>query len=76
MNQELLRKYKIPGMLKRLGIEEIHSGATTGTKWLKTTGDVTCSISPIDGETIAKIRNELSIIFVAAFMSSPGWRNW
>jgi aldehyde dehydrogenase (NAD+) len=57
MNQELLRKYKIPEMLKRLGITVINSGATTGTKWLKTNGDITQSISPIDGEPIAKIRN-------------------
>jgi aldehyde dehydrogenase (NAD+) len=57
MNQELLRKYKIPEMLKKLGIGVINSGATTGTKWLKTNGDITQSISPVDGEPIAKIQN-------------------
>jgi aldehyde dehydrogenase (NAD+) len=57
MNYELLSKYKIPGILKRLGISEINSGATTGSRWLKTGGDITSSISPIDGEPIAKIQN-------------------
>jgi aldehyde dehydrogenase (NAD+) len=57
MNQELLRKYKIPEMLKKLGIGVINSGATTGTKWLKTNGDITQSISPVDDEPIAKIQN-------------------
>ncbi len=79
MNQELLRKYKIPGMLKRLGIEEINSGATIGTKWMKTTGDVTCSISPIDGETIAKIRNatlkDYEKVMTTAQNAFTTWRN-
>ena len=57
MNREILIKYDIPGMLKRLGIKNINSGATTGTKWLKTSGDITESISPIDGIPIAQNQN-------------------
>lgn len=57
MNRQILTKYDIPGMLRRLGIKNINYGATTGTEWLKTSGDVTESISPIDGEPIAQIRN-------------------
>ena len=57
MNRETLLKYDIPGMLKRLGITDNNFGASTGTKWLKTNGDITQSISPIDGEPIARIQN-------------------
>ena len=57
MNRQILTKYDIPGMLRRLGIKNINSGATTGAEWLKTSGDITESISPIDGVLIAKIRN-------------------
>jgi len=57
MERELLLKYGIPEMLKRMGITELNSGATTGTRWLKTNGDITQSVSPIDGATIARIKN-------------------
>lgn len=57
MERELLLKYGIPAMLKKLGITEINSGVSTGTKWLKTGGDITESISPIDGVPIARIQN-------------------
>jgi len=57
MNRQILTKFDIPGTLRRLGIKDINSGAATGTKWLKTNGDITRSISPIDGELIAKIQN-------------------
>ena len=57
MNHKILTKYDIPGMLRRLGIKNMNYGATTGTEWMKTSGDITESISPIDGKPIAKIRN-------------------
>lgn len=44
-------------VLGRLGIKEINPGATTGLAWLDTKGDVTESVSPIDGEVIAKVNN-------------------
>ncbi len=44
-------------LLDRLSIIDINRGVTTGTKWFKTDGDVTTSISPIDGKEIAKVRN-------------------
>ena len=45
------------GVLGRLGIKEINPGATTGLTWIDTKGDVTESVSPIDGEVIAKVSN-------------------
>jgi aldehyde dehydrogenase (NAD+) len=44
-------------LLERLGIKEINSGVTTGTKWFDVHGAITSSESPIDGKEIAKIKN-------------------
>ncbi len=55
MNKEY--NEKVAQVLSRLGIKDMNPGATTGQKWLNTTGDVTSSVSPIDGEVIAKVTN-------------------
>jgi len=44
-------------LLERLGLVEINSGVTTGTSWFDVEGDITSSISPIDGKEIAKVKN-------------------
>ncbi|MCP4314332.1 MAG: aldehyde dehydrogenase family protein [Bacteroidetes bacterium] len=44
-------------VLSRLGIKDVNPGATTGLTWLDTKGDLTESVSPIDGELIAKVTN-------------------
>lgn len=44
-------------LLKRLGLVDINLGVTTGTHWLDAQGEVTSSISPIDGKEIAKVKN-------------------
>lgn len=43
--------------LKNLGIEAINKGASTGSKWIDTNGDLTASYSPIDGSLIANVKN-------------------
>jgi len=48
---------KVGQVLSRLGIKDMNPGATTGQEWLNTKGDVTSSVSPIDGEVIAKVTN-------------------
>ncbi|MCK4881154.1 MAG: aldehyde dehydrogenase family protein [Bacteroidales bacterium] len=48
---------KVGQVLSRLGIKDLNPGATTGQEWLNTKGDVTSSVSPIDGEVIAKVTN-------------------
>ena len=50
-------KDRIGQVLDRLGIREVNPGATTGIEWLQTKGDLTSSVSPIDGEVIAKVTN-------------------
>ncbi len=44
-------------LLARLGIVDINSGVTTGTHWFNVRGEITSSISPIDGKEIAKVKN-------------------
>jgi len=48
---------KTAEVLKRLGIEKINSGASTGTQWLNTKGDKSSSFSPVDGKEIASVMN-------------------
>ncbi len=47
----------IQDVLKKLGIEELNNGVSTGQEWFDTKGDITSSISPIDGKEIAKVKN-------------------
>ncbi len=49
-------KYGIKATLDRLGIKEINSGASTGTEWIETSGDIIESYSPADGQLIAKVK--------------------
>lgn len=51
------QKYNIKEMLDNLGIREVNNGVTTGTKWMETGGEVTESVSPVDGSVIARVRN-------------------
>jgi aldehyde dehydrogenase (NAD+) len=46
----------ISKVLQRLGIEQVNSGACTGTQWLSTTGDRIDSYSPADGQLIGSIQ--------------------
>jgi len=46
----------ISDLLERLGLIEINSGVTTGTSWFDAEGEITSSISPIDGKEIAKLK--------------------
>jgi len=44
-------------VLERFGIKDINYGVCTGTAWLKTEGDITSSVSPVDNIEIAKVKN-------------------
>ena len=75
-----LSKYNVRGVLSRLGIGETNPGATTGTAWLKTSGDVTESVSPIDGKGIAKVTNanadEYEQVIRTAQEAFGKWKTW
>ncbi len=44
-------------ILEKLGIKSENCGVSTGAKWIDTNGDITSSVSPIDGKEIAKVKN-------------------
>jgi aldehyde dehydrogenase (NAD+) len=75
-----LSNYDIKGVLDRLGINKINSGATTGTKWIETSGAVTQSVSPIDGNIIAEINNasadEYEQVIQTAAEAFENWKTW
>lgn len=52
----VLTDHQISEMLKTLGIEKINHGATTGTKWFQTKGEIIESYSPADGSLIASVQ--------------------
>ncbi|MCF8234775.1 MAG: aldehyde dehydrogenase family protein [Bacteroidales bacterium] len=49
-------KYNIQQTLKELGIRDVNPGATTGTQWFDTRGNIIESYSPADGQLIAKVK--------------------
>ena len=48
--------FKVEEMLKALGIDKMNYGASTGTKWIKTNGEIIESFSPADGQLIASVQ--------------------
>jgi hypothetical protein len=42
--------------LKRLGIKDINYGASTGSQWLETNGELLHSTASCDGQHIASVR--------------------
>ena len=50
------KDYGMAEVLKTLGIKEMNNGASTGTEWFNTAGDVLESYSPADGTLIGSIR--------------------
>ncbi len=48
--------FDIASTLDRLGIRDTNFGASTGTKWMNTTGEIIESYSPADGKLIGKIK--------------------
>jgi aldehyde dehydrogenase (NAD+) len=47
--------YGIKEALKALGIKNSNSGVSTGLRWIKSSGPVLESYSPVDGQLIAKV---------------------
>jgi aldehyde dehydrogenase (NAD+) len=75
-----LSKYDVQSVLSRLGIKDLNPGATTGTAWLDTSGDVTESVSPIDGKPIARVQNadtaEYEQVIRTAREGFEAWKKW
>lgn len=56
MDLKIHTDYPIQEMLNKLGIEEMQTGACTGTQWLETNGRTVDSKSPADGKKIASVK--------------------
>ncbi|MEO6166438.1 MAG: aldehyde dehydrogenase family protein, partial [Chitinophagales bacterium] len=65
--------------LKKLKLKSLSSGASTGTDWLKTTGETLESYSPADGKLIGKIRlasrTDYEVVVSTAEKAFREWRN-
>ena len=66
-------------VLSKLGIKATNSGVSTGVNWLKTTGAVITSDSPVDGKKIATVtaatEKEYREVVHTAQKAYPIWRN-
>ena len=64
--------------LKNLGLEKQNSGVSTGTEWLAGNGQLTESVSPVDGSVIAHVRTanrkDYETVISQAQESFPEWR--
>ncbi len=64
--------------LKKLGLNELNSGISTGSAWLEGGGPVTESVTPVDGSVIARVlnadRGNYETVVAAAQEAFPVWR--
>lgn len=50
-------KYGINEALNALGVKEINAGASTGSVWLDTKGEIITSVSPVDNDLVGKVHS-------------------
>jgi aldehyde dehydrogenase (NAD+) len=66
--------------LKLLGIKEINEGISTGTRWIKSAGDIIESSSPVDGRLIGKVttadKAAYETVVKKAEEAFKEWRLW
>ena len=78
MNKDMRSRFNIQSMLDRLSIAEMNNGACTGSHWLECQGDITDSVSPVDGQRIARIKNittnEYELILTKAQEAFRSWK--
>lgn len=78
--ETLVKNNLISKELKALGIDEMNSGVSTGSVWLKGEGNSIESYSPVDGELIATCssasREEYEKIITTAEKAFVEWRKW
>ncbi len=51
-----MAKINIKSVLKELGIKNVNAGVSTGTQWIKSSGPVISSFSPVDGQLIGTVQ--------------------
>ncbi|MGC9344858.1 MAG: aldehyde dehydrogenase family protein [Bacteroidales bacterium] len=65
-------------VLHRLGIKDVNSGVTTGLEWMEAHGKESSSVSPIDGNEIARIKtaslDDYELVMNKAAEAFKTWR--
>jgi len=73
-------QFGIGKILEDLGIAEINSGVSTGSKWLEGNGELLESYSPVDGQLIGRVRataiEEYSNVVDTGLLGFKSWRTW
>jgi aldehyde dehydrogenase (NAD+) len=71
--------YGVPAILRELGIETIHHGASVGTRFMEAHGEILPSVSPNDGTVIASVkqanREDYDTVVSKAQEAFKLWRN-
>jgi aldehyde dehydrogenase (NAD+) len=70
----------IQNILAKFNIEAENNGASTGSKWFRTRGEVINSVSPVDGTTIASVHAATEADYEAVILKAKEafkvWRMW
>ena len=71
---------QIADILKKLGVQEMNSGVSTGANWMKGEGELLESFSPVDGALIGSVRGaskaEYDKAIATAQKGFEEWRTW
>jgi aldehyde dehydrogenase (NAD+) len=80
MSTVTLTTNQIADILKKLGVQEMNSGVSTGANWMKGEGELLESFSPVDGALIGSVRGasraEYDKAIATAQMGFEEWRTW
>jgi aldehyde dehydrogenase (NAD+) len=70
----------IQNILAKFNIEAENNGASTGSKWFRTRGEMINSVSPVDGTTIASVHAATEADYEAVILKAEeafkAWRMW
>ena len=70
---------EIKDILSTFGIEQTNNGASTGSTWIKTQGEIIDVYSPVDGELMASVKSaeaaDYEKVIQKASEAYKEWRN-
>lgn len=70
-------KTEIQEVLNQLGVKEMNHGASTGSRWFKTDGELIESYSPVDGALIASVKSATLADYDAAILKGQeAFKTW
>ncbi|MFN5214257.1 MAG: aldehyde dehydrogenase family protein [Bacteroidota bacterium] len=73
----MAKKNNNTSFLKQLGLNNLNYGACTGTKWIKTSGSVIDSYSPVDGNKIGSVKTASRADYDKVMaLSAEAFKHW